>query len=108
MHTRAALAEWGLSVLSGDVECVVAGLVANAVEAHQRERRDAPVRLILLAGPRTVLVVVRDFSPSPPVLRTPGLDDETGRGLVIVDGLAARWDWKPFPGGGKVARALIG
>lgn len=107
LHVRAVLAEWGLAELSADTESVVAELAANAVEAHGREKRDNPFRITLLGGRRTVLIVVRDASPSPPVLGRPGDGDEAGRGLLIVDALA-RWDWKRLPeGDGKVIRALI-
>lgn len=105
LHTRAVLAEWNLEELREDAETVVAELVANAVQAHQREETDAPVRLTLLAGERAVLVVVRDASDNPPVPRTPGDDAERGRGLLLVEAFAASWCWKRAPGGGKVVRA---
>lgn len=107
LHTRAILAEWGLAELADSAESVVAELVTNAVEATRREHLDAPIRLTLLAGLRTVLIVVRDPSSSPPVPGNPDGDDETGRGLMIVAALSTRWDWKPTADGGKVARALI-
>ena len=107
LHVRAVLAEWGLEELSADAESVVAELAANAVEAHGREKRDDPFGITLLGGLRTILIVVRDASPSPPVLGRPGAGDEAGRGLLIVDALA-RWDFKLLPeDDGKVVRALI-
>jgi anti-sigma regulatory factor (Ser/Thr protein kinase) len=107
LHTRAILAEWGLAELADSAESVVAELVTNAVEATRREHLEEPVRLSLLVGLRTVLIVVWDPSGSPPVPGSPSGEDETGRGLIIVDTLSARWDWKPAPGGGKVVRALL-
>lgn len=107
LHTRAVLAEWGLDELAADAEIVVAELVANAVQAHQREGRDAPVRLTLLAGPRSVLIVVRDGSNDPPVPGTPDPEAERGRGLLLVEALTAAWTWKPAPTGGKVVRASV-
>lgn len=106
LHARALLAEWNLESLSADTETVVAELVANSVEAHQRERLDAPVSLTLLAGPESVLVVVGDSSRGKPVRHEPDFDLESGRGLLIVGGLAEWWDWKPVPGG-KLVRAYI-
>lgn len=106
-RVRAALAAWGLAGLADDAEQIAAEIVGNAVEAHQREHLDAPVRLTLLAGPGTVLIAVRDASGSPPVPAMPGDDDEAGRGLLIVEALAAGWDWKPAPGG-KVVRVVVG
>ena len=88
-------------------ESVTAELVGNAVVAHQREQRDAPVKLTLLAGLRTILIIVRDTSSAPPVLAAPGTEAEHGRGLILVEAFSASWDWKPVPGGGKVVRALV-
>lgn len=109
LHTRAVLSEWGLAELSDDAESVVTELTANAVEAHHREHRDEPVRLTLIGGTRTVLIVVTDRSSRPPVMNSPdaGCDAESGRGLPIVDALATRWDWKPAPGAGKAVRAVV-
>ena len=122
LRTRALLREWGLAELSDETESVVTELVQNSVQATGRAGLDAPVRLTLIAGLRTVLIVVADAVPDPPVLRAPAGpadlaaqygDDDTdpdlhGRGLLIVAALSAQWDWKPAPGGrGKVVRALI-
>lgn len=107
LHCRALLAEWSLQDLADASETVVGELMANSVEAHKREHLDAPVRLTLLADRCTVLVVVRDASDSPPVPSNPGIEDETGRGLLIVGALAADWGWKHLPGGGKITRALV-
>lgn len=125
-HTRSVLAEWGLAELSDDTEAVVTELIENAIQATARAGLDNPVRLTLLAGLRTVLIVVRDAVPDPPVPRRPadgdgddldlgpwtGDDDTTdpdtrGRGLLIVAALSACWDWKHTPDGGKVVRSLI-
>ena len=105
--TRVMLAEWGLADLSGASEHVVSELITNAVEAHQRERLAAPVRLTLIAGLGTVLVIVRDASTARPAAVTPAGEDEHGRGLLIVEALSARWDVRYRRDGGKAVRALI-
>lgn len=111
LHTRAILGEWGYAELRDSCETVVAELVANAVEAHQREGLDAPVRLVLLAALRTVLIVVRDASNAPPVPASgpADIDDfaERGRGLLLVEAFSSSWSWKLAPGGGKAVRALV-
>lgn len=106
-HVRAVLAGWGLRELAADAESVTAELAGNAVAAHEREHRGAPVGLTLLASPHSVLITVRDASSDPPVPGLPGDDAEHGRGLLLVEALCAGWDWKPAPGGGKVVRALV-
>lgn len=120
-RTRLVLDEWGLGDLAADTAQVVTELVENAVQATSRAGLDAPVRLTLIAGLRTVLVVVRDAVADPPVPRQPLGDDpapwtgddadpdpdQHGNGLIIVAALSASWDWKPRADGGKVVRALM-
>lgn len=105
-RTRVLLWEWGLDELADDAEQVIAELLANSVEATAEAGLEAPVRLTLIAGLRTLLIAVWDACPDPPVPQDPVLAAESGRGLIIVDALAARWDWKPAPAG-KVTRALL-
>lgn len=107
LRTRLALRAWGLADLADDAEQIVGELVVNAVEAHRRERCNAPVRLTLLAGLRTVLIVVRDHTEGKPLPREASRWDEDGRGLLIVDALSAHWDVKSVPEGGKVVRSLL-
>lgn len=111
LHVRRALHGWGLDELEEDAAQVVSEVTANAIEAHAREGLSEPVRLTLVAGLRTLLIVVRDASPSlpssPSPAGCPGLDDESGRGLFLVDALAAAWDTKVLPSGGKAVRVLL-
>ncbi|MCL2583267.1 MAG: ATP-binding protein [Streptosporangiales bacterium] len=107
LHTRVVLAAWDLEELAEAATQVVSELMTNAIEAHQRERLDAPVRLTLLAGLRTILIVVRDSAAGTPRPEDAGETGEHGRGLIIVDALAARWDCRVRPDGGKTIRALL-
>lgn len=107
LRTRLNLRGWGLKELADEAEQIVSELISNSIEAHQREQLDAPVRLTLLAGLRTALIVVRDASRDEPVRKDPGVDLESGRGLLIVDALADHWCWKPVPDGGKAVRVLL-
>lgn len=107
LHVRRALTAWDLDELGDEAVQVVSEIIANSIEAHRREHLNAPVRLTLLAGLRTVLIAVRDASAAQPVPARPASDDESGRGLLIVDALAAKWDVKPAPDGGKTIRVLL-
>lgn len=107
LHARAVLAEWQLACLADEAESVVAELVANAVEVHRREGLDEAVGLTLLADSKSALVVVRDSSNRHPVRTVPDFDDESGRGLLLVEAIADWWDWKPLPRNGKMVRSLI-
>jgi anti-sigma regulatory factor (Ser/Thr protein kinase) len=83
--------------------------VTNSVTATRAAGLDTPVRVTLLGGLRTLLVAVWDASPETPAPADAADDDENGRGLLIVQALTAKWDWKKSPPqrGGKVVRALI-
>jgi anti-sigma regulatory factor (Ser/Thr protein kinase) len=51
------------------------------------------VTVLVLTTPRGVRIeVTDDGSASVPRLREPGTADEGGRGLLLIDSLAARWD----------------
>jgi anti-sigma regulatory factor (Ser/Thr protein kinase) len=102
---RAAAGPWHPCVDSADV--CVSELVSNAV-AHTRSGR-APGGAVLVtvqAGPRAVLIRVRDQG-GPGLPAGPGRDPgEHGRGLVLVDALAAEWGAYP-DGAGRVTWCLI-
>ncbi|MFD9601865.1 ATP-binding protein [Streptomyces sp. NPDC059970] len=80
--------------LVDDARLCVSEVVSNAY-CHT----DSPqVRVEVTVNHRQVTVYVTDDEPGllpvPPPPRTPGSDagaDEGGRGLLLVDGLAARW-----------------
>ncbi len=99
----ARLREWGHTGIAGDVYQVAGELVANAVEATLYQE----IRVRFTREVRTVLLAVWDSSDAMPVLRPitelsledivpdaralqPGHEDGTrGRGLPIVQALAA-------------------
>lgn len=109
LRTRRALRAWDLDELADDATQIVSELISNGIEAHRREHLNAPIRLTLLGGLRTLLIVVRDASDSPPATApaVPDLNSESGRGLCIVDVLSSAWSWKSAPDGGKTIRALL-
>ncbi|GAB2842262.1 ATP-binding protein [Streptomyces deserti] len=89
---------WGIphgTDVSGRVEAVVAELAANAVTHGRVPGRDFELRLSLVVG--GVRIEVTDTRadlrpPAPGDVRPPQALDEHGRGLVIVDALADRWE----------------
>lgn len=84
---RAALAAWALNELAEDGVLVVSELVSNAV----RHARRASVRVIVeRTAQRTVRIAVADLSRTEPVPCLPGLNEEEGRGLLLVAASAAR------------------
>lgn len=84
---RAGLMYWALPDLVDTAELLLTELVTNALRhAHGR---DVGVR-IYLEG-ENLVIEVRDGSPHVPVPRCPGPDDESGRGLLLVEALAHSW-----------------
>jgi len=107
LHTRHILWEWRLTGFSEAAELVVSELMTNAVAASPADEQVLPVRLWLQAGPARLLITVWDASEYPPLRPSVSDDAESGRGLVLVEAVSARWDWHLTPqAGGKVVWAL--
>ncbi|MEU6816060.1 ATP-binding protein [Streptomyces sp. NPDC046860] len=92
-----------------DIVLITAELAANAVRHGHVPGRDFHVRLSLTAPPsRTARIEVSDTKGErmPP---RPGEPRAGGRGLVLVSGLAAAWDWHlRKEGPGKTVWAEVG
>ncbi|MGE7435450.1 ATP-binding protein [Kitasatospora sp. NPDC001175] len=78
-------------------ELLVSELVTNAVRHGRVPGRLLWVRLELRVG--LLRVEVHDASSDRPTARTPGVEDESGRGLWLVEQLSVRWGWHPRSGG---------
>jgi anti-sigma regulatory factor (Ser/Thr protein kinase) len=108
LHARQVLWEWGLAAFSENTELLVSELVTNAVQISRATAQDAPVRLWLVSDKAQVVIWVWDASPLPPVRADAGSDAESGRGLMLVQAISARWGWEfPQEIGGKVVWALL-
>lgn len=98
LHVRDQLRAWGLSAVADDVELCVSELVTNAITHGNGEH----VALLVELTGQAVVAKVWDGSPDPPRARKAGPQDDSGRGLMLVDALSSRHGWYPTPGGGKV------
>lgn len=105
---------WGIlhgTDVSDAVALIVAELAANAVTHGRVPGRDFELRLSLVPGNVRVEVSDTRTEPRPPApgaVSAPRPLDEAGRGLLLVDALAARWevvDREPPPG--KTVRAEV-
>jgi two-component sensor histidine kinase len=105
--------EWGYPPAS-DVSCTVAlvvgELTANAVQHGSLPGRDFGLRLVLDEVAGLVHVEVADAAaarrpPAAPPSSYP--DGESGRGLLLVDVLAARWGSTPRHPVGKTVWAEV-
>ena len=109
LHARYVLGEWGLTAFSESTGLLVSELVTNAIQISRVAEQDAPVRLWLVSDRAQVVIFVWDASPLPPLPGDVGEDAESGRGLLIVQAVSARWGWDFPPGmGGKVVWAVAG
>ncbi|MGP4111483.1 ATP-binding protein [Streptomyces sp. 4N509B] len=87
--------------LSDDVRLLTSELVANAVQ-HGSRRADDVVELVLWSADGHCWLAVSDTGAGlrTPTVTRPGADAETGRGLLLVDRLAAAWAARPRAVGG--------
>jgi anti-sigma regulatory factor (Ser/Thr protein kinase) len=108
LHTRQVLWEWGLLAFSERTELLVSELVTNAIQASLSAERILPVRLWLSSDRSRLLIQVQDSNRHPPARTDPDDDNESGRGLLIVEAVSAKWGWHPRGDHGeKTVWALI-
>jgi anti-sigma regulatory factor (Ser/Thr protein kinase) len=96
------VAELHLEPIADDVSLVVSELVTNAVRYA-----DPPVTLEIQATDDEITIAVADGSPGRPAPREVDLDEEGGRGLTLIDLIAAETGVRPQPPGKTVWAALL-
>jgi anti-sigma regulatory factor (Ser/Thr protein kinase) len=94
-RTRQSLTQWHVSPRDIDtVELVVSELVTNAIR-HGDTGDGEPPRLVLRLVSSEIIVEVFDASPVMPRVVAASEWDEAGRGLQLLDALAAAWGATP-------------
>ena len=88
--TADTLGGWGAEQLAETAVLLVSELVTNAV-LHARSASELVVRSVDTG----IRVEVRDQSVAAPTPRAYSLEAGTGRGLLLVESLAARWGSEP-------------
>ncbi len=93
--TRQTLRDWELDELVYDAAVIASELVTNAIRHGTRSASRAAgcVELAWQRQVSQVTCVVTDENARPPVLKPPEVDAECGRGLQVVQALAAAWGW---------------
>ncbi|HUK69266.1 MAG TPA: ATP-binding protein [Streptosporangiaceae bacterium] len=81
-QARKALPGWGLGEHADLAELVVSELVTNAM-VHG----EGPIEVRLSCACGDLWAEVHDHGPGRPVRQRPGIEDERGRGLQLIDGL---------------------
>lgn len=100
--TMSQAQDWGVAALSDDLALVVTELVANAV---RHAGTDIEVRLFQLA--HGVRLEVADGSTRPLRPRASSVEDEGGRGLLLVDALSTRYGVEADAQGKRVWAELL-
>jgi hypothetical protein len=111
LRLRADLSEWGLGVPADDAELVATEIVANAVTVTRAIRWPAsrpPVRLWVRGDTGLLFILAWDAVQQEPQPCSPGIWDEAGRGLLLIDAFAT-WGYyhPPGDGAGKVIWAQL-
>ena len=116
VFVRATLHAWHEDSLVQDAELIVSELTGNAVAASADTDgrpvyvggRIPVVRVCLLTDGVRLLIEVWDQAPGIPLFREAASDEESGRGLMLVDAISDTWGWNPAEGQpGKVVWAEI-
>jgi two-component sensor histidine kinase len=102
------LAAWGLNALTDAAELVLSELVTNAVQhTHVPQDRLIETRFERMDG--GVRIEVHDADESRPALQVASMEEESGRGLALVDALTqGHWGADERDGVGKLMWAFIG
>ena len=100
--TRAGLAVWGLASVADTVVLGVVELVTNVLK-----HTNGGCVVTLLAGTSDLLVTVRDFDRTLPVLGSGDDEAENGRGLLLLSLLADDLTVEPLASGKRVGFRLI-
>ncbi len=74
-------------------ERAAAAMVATELVTNVVQHAATPAQLGVQYDGVVVVIEVRDGSPTAPRLQQPTVDAKKGRGLQLVDRLAARWNW---------------
>jgi anti-sigma regulatory factor (Ser/Thr protein kinase) len=96
---RGALASWELPGLSDAAGLLVTELVSNAVRhATGDELRVDIARLVR----GQVRISVLDQDRTKPTIKPLSLEEESGRGLLLIEAMSAAWGVDLLPGGKRV------
>ncbi len=109
---REVLAEWGLSALGETAELLVSELVTNAIQVSRQLTSSPDVWLGLTSAASKILIAVWDASQQPIIVSSPAgppdLQEESGRGLFLVEQLSEEWGcYWPEDGPGKVVWCTV-
>ncbi|MEV0274874.1 ATP-binding protein [Streptomyces sp. NPDC050610] len=83
--------------LGDDLSLLTSELVTNAIRHGACRVDEELIELVLWPADGHYWLAVSDPGTGKPALANPGTDSESGRGLILVDSLAAAWAVRPRP-----------
>ena len=102
---------WGLTEMADDCELVVSELTSNVVRAAAGTDGHPLLWVRLLSDRARIRLEVWDTVPlerGVPLARKAADDDESGRGLDLIDAISDDWGWDHLPAhGAKRVWALL-
>ena len=115
--TKSSLQAWRLwPETIQTAELLVSELVTNAVKATSTGTEPLTYSTLADAGhisltlrhlPGRVIAEVFDTDQRPPLLAAASTDDESGRGLMLVQALSKEWGYYLPPTGGKIVYCVL-
>jgi anti-sigma regulatory factor (Ser/Thr protein kinase) len=107
--TREWLARWDRDDLTEPAQIIASEIVTNAVQHIPPGSAGLAIIYAIHATPDALRITVWDIGPGQPRPVHPHADDETGRGLLLVNHLTGgNWGWRATPkSGGKVVYAVL-
>ncbi|MFG3037248.1 ATP-binding protein [Streptomyces sp. NPDC048330] len=121
LHTTDTLSRWRVPAkVIETVELIVSELTTNAVQHPEEGEQVSPYsslstlrtfELVLQIGNGAVRVSVWDNDEQAPVLKQPGVDATSGRGILLVAAMSSKWGHYPVRNRdrtGKVVWAEVG
>lgn len=108
-HVHRILTSWGCQELIEPAKIIISELVTNALKASAEPPvpPDPYIWIGLHQANGHVVLEVWDHNRRPPRRVDPGPDALGGRGLLLVDDLAADWGYRWPRTGGKIVWAAL-
>ncbi|MFD3945178.1 ATP-binding protein [Streptomyces sp. NPDC058579] len=116
LHTTDILSRWQVPAkVIETVELIVSELTTNAVQHPEKGEQVSPYsslstlrtfELVLQIGNGAVRVSVCDNDEQAPVLKQPGVDSTSGRGILLVAAMSSKWGHYPVRNRDKTGKVV--
>ncbi|WP_411070560.1 ATP-binding protein [Streptomyces sp. cmx-4-25] len=116
LHTTDILSRWRVpATVIETVELIVSELTTNAVQHPEEGEQVSPYsslstprtfELVLQIGNGAVRVSVCDNDEQAPVLKQPGVDATSGRGILLVAAMSSKWGHYPVRNRDRVGKVV--